>query len=565
MTFGVDSIVRSVDGDISLIGRAGAATGVNNRGLTLDRFEVIESTGTGANAATITITGIGGSGTRYNEDAVITGDTSEIRSIDGAITLVGNGGLAGAEDGNRGLWLATSVRSLGTAPINITGTAGGGTSRNGGVYIEESGTQIVSSTGAISITGTGGLSTGDFNHGVSINAGATVTTIDAEISIVGTANSDDSPGVWLRGNESTGAQVRSLNSGPAQITAVGNSNSDTLFVEDGAGIGSDASTGDITLVADTIELGVTATVQSTGSLTIAPLASSTSIGLGRSGFGTLDLDDAELATFQDGFSSFTIGDTQLGTGDVFVQSVTFSDPVTIAGGRILDATDVDIVAPSVSLFGVINPSQSPGIFPVTQAPGILKVMGDLTLTEGSALRLEAGENTVGTYDQVLATGRVDIAADVELPTRWIPSWTALPNDRLIIVQRTGGSGTFAGLAEDAVLPDFFNAVISYVGGDGDDLVLTLPDTIPQTTVIDLSNMGTDGVTVFGVDDGDHASQSVHSAGDVNGDHHRPWRTSAVGEWRPDHSSIRNRRQQGKSPCDSDREPDDHRGQRVGSG
>jgi len=121
VTFGVDSIVRSVDGDISLIGRAGAATGVNNRGLTLDRFEVIESTGTGANAATITITGIGGSGTRYNEDAVITGDTSEIRSIDGAITLVGNGGLAGAEDGNRGLWLATSVRSLGTAPINITG------------------------------------------------------------------------------------------------------------------------------------------------------------------------------------------------------------------------------------------------------------------------------------------------------------------------------------------------------------------------------------------------------------------------------------------------------------
>lgn len=102
---------------------------------------------------------------------------------------------------------------------------------------------------------------------------------------------------------------------------------------------------------------------------------------------------------------------------------------SIAGGRILDATDVDIVAPSVSLFGVINPSQSPGIFPVTQAPGILKVMGDLTLTEGSALRLEAGENTVGTYDQVLATGRVDIAADVELPTRWIPSWTALPNDR----------------------------------------------------------------------------------------------------------------------------------------
>ena len=82
------------------------------------------------------------------------------------------------------------------------------------------------------------------------------------------------------------------------------------------------------------------------------------------GTGDFDIGDADLANLSDGFSSITVGDTASGSGHVDIDTATFADPITIAGGTIHDHAETDITAPSVRLDGTVSPGQSPGILNV---------------------------------------------------------------------------------------------------------------------------------------------------------------------------------------------------------
>ena len=114
-----------------------------------------------------------------------------------------------------------------------------------------------------------------------------------------------------------------------------------------------AGSGNISFTTDSISIG--AEITGTGSLTIAPQSLNATIGIG-GGIGTLNIDDAELMQLSDGFSEIIIGDVAGGTGNVFLQSATFPDPVTIAGGTIFDAvTTSQITSPSVTLVGNVAP------------------------------------------------------------------------------------------------------------------------------------------------------------------------------------------------------------------
>ncbi|MBL8812766.1 MAG: hypothetical protein JNM43_21555, partial [Planctomycetaceae bacterium] len=196
---GTDTFVRSVNGDITIVGdHSSVTTAVAPfvHGVVVWRRGIVESTGT----ARITINGAAGRGTTGSYGVVVSATGSAVRSTAGDIQINGTGGIgspATASQTNIGVRVegGAIVQSIGTANLTIHGTGGSGSNNNAGVSITDSGS-LVSVTGAqLTITGTGG--TGAINAGSSpnnsygievINSGR-VSTANGTTTIVGTGGS----------------------------------------------------------------------------------------------------------------------------------------------------------------------------------------------------------------------------------------------------------------------------------------------------------------------------------------------------------------------------------------
>ncbi|WP_197998444.1 tandem-95 repeat protein, partial [Gimesia aquarii] len=218
--------LNSIDGDISLTGQGGDGTGINNVGVYMD-FGSISSTGTGTDAATITIDGTGGAGTNFNRGFLIY--QGDITSVDGdiSITGVGSGGNTSDENSNHGVNLhEANVTSTGTgvnaAKITIDGTGGTGQNSNVSTYLYYS--DITSAAGDIAISGSGATSTGSHNYGVILQGGSVsstaVGTDAATITIDGTGGTgtDYNHGVFIAAGSVTSVD------GAVAITGTGGGN-----------------------------------------------------------------------------------------------------------------------------------------------------------------------------------------------------------------------------------------------------------------------------------------------------------------------------------------------------
>ena len=113
--------------------------------------------------------------------------------------------------------------------------------------------------------------------------------------------------------------------------------------------------------------------------------------------------------------------------------------------------------------------------------GILTIKGNYSQANANAdLTIDIGGPTVGTgYDQLAVSGAITLGAG--LGTLTVNSaYTPVSGDQFIIVRNDAAgavSGTFSGLAEGAtVIVDGQNCTITYVGGDGNDIVLIAPIT-----------------------------------------------------------------------------------------
>lgn len=515
--------VSSVVGDITLIGRGGEGTGHGNRGIALVGSYRIQSTGTGADAADILLDGDGGPGTAFNYGVSANADESlpSILSHDGHITVTGDSSRLATTHSNFGVLVNSLIQSTGDGRLTIDGHGGGGTGFNRGVVVNG---RIESANGRLNITGDGGFGTENENEGVVIAENAVVASTSAPIVVDGDAGGNNSHGVEIWGTAESGGQILSRDSADILIHATGGApdggragTKDELHLYQNSFIGGANSTGDISIRANTVTLDPASEIRSLGSFQIAPYQHSDrnrtiTIGGADQRLRTdLHLTAAEIQTFDNGFDTITIGNRSTSGAVMTINEISLASPTEFHSAIIHNAVASAIGIADVSLYGTIAPGSSTGILPLQNA----------ALKSDSVLRLEFGGTTPGDgrgfHDQIDASGPLGIQADVELQSIWLPSWKPKGGEQLTVVKRQGGSGTFANLPEGATLSDFFNATISYVGGDGDDIVLTLPETVAISREAILNQLGADALTIFGADSIDMAGGSVRSAGDVNGD------------------------------------------------
>ncbi len=181
--FGVlltDSQLSAVSGSVDIFGTAGSTGDVGsneNDGVRIVAGTTIASTGSGSNAATISIIGFGGVGDDNNDGVIIWDAGTLISSIEGAITVQGAGASNGGNDsdssaGARGIWRDDYVnwsrshfRSNHSQRSRWKGDDG-----NNGVSVTSQGI-VTSIDGDISLIGTGGsngLALSTLNHGVAV-------------------------------------------------------------------------------------------------------------------------------------------------------------------------------------------------------------------------------------------------------------------------------------------------------------------------------------------------------------------------------------------------------------
>jgi hypothetical protein len=165
------------------------------------------------------------------------------------------------------------------------------------------------------------------------------------------------------------------------------------------------------------------------------------------------------------------GTMPLGSG-VFLES----EDSTLSGkGRILQSVNIQ--------GGTLAPGNDVGILETES----------VTFGANSRLQVEIGGDRpgegAGNHDQLNSSGEVTIGSNVSLELSSFDGgagddFMPTPGQSFTIIRRNGGSGSFAGLPEGSTITNFLgsglDATISYQGGDGDDVVITVITTLDVT-------------------------------------------------------------------------------------
>jgi autotransporter-associated beta strand protein len=144
----------------------------------------------------------------------------------------------------------------------------------------------------------------------------------------------------------------------------------------------------------------------------------------------------------------------------------------LAGGAVL-VENAGLLSGSGTIGGTVQVNSGGHVAPGT-SPGIMST-GSVTLSSSSHLDVEIDDAAVGTqYDQLNVSGTVALGgANLNITLGYTPA----NGDSFTIVNNDGAdavSGTFAGLAEGSTLAvNGRDLRITYAGGDGNDVVLTV--------------------------------------------------------------------------------------------
>jgi hypothetical protein len=425
---GLGKLQTSGPGALTINGNGGLVTGggstfVNSAGIFVTALSgnggTVTSTGTGANAGDINFIGVADNGGAGAAQGVRVDAPGTVTSVDGSINFDGTGAPCG------NACLGTSIRGQVTA----TGT------------------------GAINITGTGAASTGAFStHGVNVRSGGNVAANNGDITVNGTGGN---------GTDNAGFNLAPLGGGILQTIGTGNItvNADTIRINPVAGNA-------------TVSAGANA-------VTLRQKTNGVAINLGSavdSTANTLELSDGELDRI------VSAGTLNVGNGSS--GAITVSANITRAASTVLNLTsgaNIDIATGSLnSAGGNVTLTPNTNVFPSNSGVDVTTgAASTLALTSAKDLRIVINSTTVDTgYTQLNVAGLVNLNnANLALSGSLVPA----SGQSFIIVSNDGAdavTGTFNGLAEGATIPSFLgsalSAKITYVGGDGNDVVLNTP-------------------------------------------------------------------------------------------
>lgn len=467
------------NGDVTVKGR-GLDSGDDNPGVAI--YGIIQ----GGDSGTVRVTGTGGQDATGVRNRGILLDGGQIISNGANLEVTGTG-TDNAKGFNAGVHLASGGQIVagGTGTVKVTGTGGAADSTNSGssdgVLLESTSTKIASTNGDVTVIGNSSAPIKDFfSYGIRVGYqghGTDIASISAggtgALTLTGTATGATNAGVNVDANGSLTAS-----GGALQVTGTG-------VVRAGITAISSAvisnPTGSVTLISDGLDFQ--GTINAT-TLTLRQKTDGINIYVGAN---TLNPGISLSEFFLDRYtcSTFNIGDSHSGT-------LTVSQPITrpalthvnlAAGGDINFNFGLDTAGGNVT----VTPGTGHKVTAAAPVDAGMGATGTLSFANNPTLLLTINSTSGGQYEQLSVTGGVNLTG-IGLAFQGTPSIPGTPT--LTIVNNDGTdpiTGIFTGLPEGATISNFLNsgrnAKISYVGGDGNDAVVTiLPlNTAPSIT------------------------------------------------------------------------------------
>ncbi len=271
-----------------------------------------------------------------------------------------------------------------------------------------------------------------------------------------------------------GGSVFNNNAGNAPVT-ISTGADGTLVLDQGSNGGIAANSGTITINADNISL-LSGKIGTTSTLTLAPVTLARSISLGTETSGQLSLTDTELDLVSGG--TLVIGAANSGT--INVEAAISRTNATAM--QLISNGDINIKGGSINTGGgtlLLDSGSSPAAVKPTFT-GTDITSSTLSFSSDVAIVLNGttpGDGTGSSYTQLTVSGGINLSgATLALSGTYIPvlgqTFKIVDNDNTDAI-----TGTFIGLTEGATISNFlgsnFSASISYIGGDGNDVVITV--------------------------------------------------------------------------------------------
>ena len=225
---------------------------------------------------------------------------------------------------------------------------------------------------------------------------------------------------------------------------------------------------------------------STGSVSehVASLSGTGNVTLG---IYTLTIGGTDITSTFSGVISGTGGLIRSGSGtQIFSRSNTYTGVTTVTAGTLLvNGTQTGNVTVSGGIFGgsgsvgALAAMAGGTISPGVNGAGTLSC-GNFSLPAGSILNVGLTSVTTGGFGTLNVTGTVTLGGTLQLSP--VPNAVLPAGSQLLIIANDGAdavTGTFAGLAQGAqITSSGLMGNISYVGGTGNDVLLSLVNSVP---------------------------------------------------------------------------------------